>query len=402
MKANYLLKSTLIILMFQMSHFAPLNAKVNAVVGTCDDPPTSITNPSLNTNGATGGDMNTSTSTTINGWYVSHGSPSITTSVPSGGGATSVWLWSHNAFGTQTPNGEGIYTCYKFEKGKTYTVCFWVMNTNNVDSGKVMVEATNGLVPSTSVSIPNPSSFQIIGNSYFHSLNWTHVEYTFTALQDFNQLWIYPLYNTGVFNYGDPQYEINVDLIMINDCCPTINDCEFKPFFEIRGCNPIQFIDMSNGSGGAPIAWYWDFGDGTTSNLQNPLHSYTAPGTYHVCVTVLWMNEDRSTCSKQYCQDIDACKPENKPATNDDISNNNEVFIFPNPATDMVKVFTGNIINPVVTIYDLNGNAILSSKHNSNANKKLITLKTNLLHTGIYVLKVLGQNGSASKKLVIQ
>ena len=28
--------------------------------------------------------------------------------------------------------------------------------------------------------------------------------------------------------------------------------------------------------------YFWDFGDGTTSNLRNPTHSYTAPGNYTV------------------------------------------------------------------------------------------------------------------------
>ena len=36
----------------------------------------------------------------------------------------------------------------------------------------------------------------------------------------------------------------------------------------------------------APTAWHWDFGDGTTSTLQNPSHTYTAMGTYPVSLTV--------------------------------------------------------------------------------------------------------------------
>ncbi|MEM6766366.1 MAG: PKD domain-containing protein, partial [Bacteroidota bacterium] len=33
-------------------------------------------------------------------------------------------------------------------------------------------------------------------------------------------------------------------------------------------------------------SWLWDFGDGTTSAIQNPSHSYDAPGTYSVSLTV--------------------------------------------------------------------------------------------------------------------
>lgn len=45
----------------------------------------------------------------------------------------------------------------------------------------------------------------------------------------------------------------------------------------------VQFTDRSNG---APLTWSWDFGDGTTSTLQTPTHTYTAAGTYVVKLTV--------------------------------------------------------------------------------------------------------------------
>jgi PKD repeat protein len=48
------------------------------------------------------------------------------------------------------------------------------------------------------------------------------------------------------------------------------------------GSNVI-FTDASTGS---PTTWNWDFGDGGTSTAQNPIHAYTAPGTYTVILTV--------------------------------------------------------------------------------------------------------------------
>src|SRR6202012_4984908 len=32
--------------------------------------------------------------------------------------------------------------------------------------------------------------------------------------------------------------------------------------------------------------WYWDFGDGQTSGIQNPVHAYQSPGKYTVNETV--------------------------------------------------------------------------------------------------------------------
>jgi gliding motility-associated-like protein len=43
-----------------------------------------------------------------------------------------------------------------------------------------------------------------------------------------------------------------------------------------------RFTDTSKVSTGSLVAWQWDFGDGTTSVLQNPVHLYTASGTYSV------------------------------------------------------------------------------------------------------------------------
>lgn len=46
---------------------------------------------------------------------------------------------------------------------------------------------------------------------------------------------------------------------------------------------PVTFTDNSVG---AVTGWSWDFGDGTSSTESNPVHSYTAPGTYTVSLTV--------------------------------------------------------------------------------------------------------------------
>ncbi len=41
----------------------------------------------------------------------------------------------------------------------------------------------------------------------------------------------------------------------------------------------VRFTDTSTGS---PNQWLWMFGDGKTSTLQNPVHTYKWPGTYSV------------------------------------------------------------------------------------------------------------------------
>ena len=54
------------------------------------------------------------------------------------------------------------------------------------------------------------------------------------------------------------------------------------------GCYPLttQFTDMSNPVSGTITSWQWDFGDGATSNIPNPSHTYSQ-GTYSVVLRVI-------------------------------------------------------------------------------------------------------------------
>jgi len=45
----------------------------------------------------------------------------------------------------------------------------------------------------------------------------------------------------------------------------------------------VSFTDQSTNA----TAWYWDFGDGNTSALQNPTHTYMDVGTYNVNLTAI-------------------------------------------------------------------------------------------------------------------
>lgn len=48
----------------------------------------------------------------------------------------------------------------------------------------------------------------------------------------------------------------------------------------------VQFTETINPGVGSVSSRLWDFGDGNTSGLSNPLHTYTAAGTYTVSLTV--------------------------------------------------------------------------------------------------------------------
>lgn len=53
------------------------------------------------------------------------------------------------------------------------------------------------------------------------------------------------------------------------------------------GTNTVQFLDETTAINNIPLAdaYHWDFGDGATSTLRHPMHSYSSNGTYIVTLT---------------------------------------------------------------------------------------------------------------------
>ncbi|MFZ9719270.1 MAG: PKD domain-containing protein, partial [Chitinophagaceae bacterium] len=49
----------------------------------------------------------------------------------------------------------------------------------------------------------------------------------------------------------------------------------------------VVFTDQSTGSGQTIAQWKWNFGDGITSALQNPVYLYRSQGTYQPTLHII-------------------------------------------------------------------------------------------------------------------
>lgn len=101
----------------------------------------------------------------------------------------------------------------------------------------------------------------------------------------------------------------------------SINDsCLYTSYQEVwvqnqQGCNAyytyfpdslnvltIYFQDLSYDPNGVPPdSWSWEFGDGTSSTLQNPVHTYADIGYYSVCLTI---GDSMGQCTSTYCDQV--------------------------------------------------------------------------------------------------
>ncbi len=64
----------------------------------------------------------------------------------------------------------------------------------------------------------------------------------------------------------------------------------------------MHFQDMSFGMyNEQPTSWSWEFGDGSTSDEQNPVHTYAQEDEYEVCLTATFGD----VCESSYCEIIE-------------------------------------------------------------------------------------------------
>ncbi|HTF04856.1 MAG TPA: PKD domain-containing protein, partial [Bacteroidia bacterium] len=82
-----------------------------------------------------------------------------------------------------------------------------------------------------------------------------------------------------------------------------INGYQGTPTSGMTLATNLLDVSVTNTTTGLATSWLWDFGDLSTSTLQNPpTHTYAAPGTYTVCLTAT------SQCgSSQTCDTITVC-----------------------------------------------------------------------------------------------
>jgi gliding motility-associated-like protein len=128
-------------------------------------------------------------------------------------------------------------------------------------------------------------------------------------------LWEFPQDNSteAVENPGHQFSQIgvhDVTLTVYNNGCPSTLTKRmlieiFPPvarFTVLPNCvnkYDRQFNDMSDFGASTSRSWLWDFGDGSTSTQQSPLHTYAATGTYTVRLTV-----DNGSCTSTTTQQV--------------------------------------------------------------------------------------------------
>lgn len=146
------------------------------------------------------------------------------------------------------------------------------------------------------------------------------------------------------------------------------------------------FTDQSDRS---PTEWFWTFGDGNTSNEQNPIHQYTENGTYEVCLIA-----SNQSGSDTTCQMINII------VTSVEDLSTASFSIYPNPTDGVVTVVLPDHLtrtaNP--TTYQLL-NVLGQTVDTGVLSTRKIDLNFSKLESGMYWMVV---EGMGVRKLVVE
>lgn len=148
--------------------------------------------------------------------------------------------------------------------------------------------------------------------------------------------------------------------------------------YEINESTVLFTNNSTNAEG-----YLWDFGDGITSQEQNPQHDFTGTGPFTITLTVT--NCSRQNATKQIISTL-----------NVPVFYEQDFRVYPNPTSQKWTIKSNNKIINSVEIFDALGKTILSYS----PNKINDTIDASSFVNGLYFVKISSENTTNTLKLI--
>ncbi|MBI2968594.1 MAG: PKD domain-containing protein [Bacteroidetes bacterium] len=200
-------------------------------------------------------------------------------------GASPTYIWFLN--GVVTGSNSPTFTSTSIDSGDVVQCV--VISSLGCSSGLMDSSNTITIIEVTAPTVTCAAdSFEAGAPTYFTSL------VTSGGMAPYSYIWSFGDSTIGFGDsvahiYPEPgSYAIQVDVTDVNGCANSCNvivtittslSAKFAAG-NITGCAPLT-VDFTNQSTNA-ITYLWNFGDGNTSYLKDPQHTYTSPGFYSV------------------------------------------------------------------------------------------------------------------------
>lgn len=156
-------------------------------------------------------------------------------------------------------------------------------------------------------------------------------------------------------------------------------------FSESISGNTATFTNLSTSIANT-LNYSWNFGDGNTSSIANPSHTYTTSGTY--TITLIASNCIFSHTITKTIQIGALSINENAVGTFE---------FYPNPTTNQITLKVDNqLLGSVYTIYDTVGKSVLNGKISSELN----VIDLGNLSNGVYIIEVASEGNYFKNRFI--
>lgn len=158
-------------------------------------------------------------------------------------------------------------------------------NTDNGSVDSVNIYASN-FSTSRNVQIISNEADQWLSDVPFLSSELNHLRPFISNDRTIWDNWFNGFINkdfNNVVNSDDWFSDLLNDDLHMNSLDSNLQKVDFSAS-PTSGNAPLE-VAFTNNSTGSPTLWNWDFGDGTNSTEENPVHTYNSSGQYTVTLT---------------------------------------------------------------------------------------------------------------------
>jgi hypothetical protein len=153
--------------------------------------------------------------------------------------------------------------------------------------------------------------------------------------------------------------------------------------------NTVTFTNTS----ASGTSWLWNFGDGTTSTAQSPVHTYSANGIYTVS-----LYSYSGLCSDSVQQTVYIITT----GVNQTATANEEIGIYPNPGSGVFTIESPTAAIKSIKIYNLLGAIIYQSDLTAAGRNGKTVIDLSSFSKGIYFAQVQTGSQQVTKRVVIE
>ena len=177
---------------------------------------------------------------------------------------------------------------------------------------------------------------------------------------------------------------------IINAICPVFSAGFTQSTDSIDVSSSVTFTDTTTGA----TSWYWWFGDGDTSTVMNPNHTYNSVGSFNIQL-VAWIGSCSSDTAWSTIIVNDTTTSIN------DLTDLAAFSIFPNPTEGVINItFNAHELQPTsIKVYDMRGGLISETTHDLMRGYCIIDLSKQA--GGTYLVQIVTRDGVISQKVSV-